>query len=265
MGAGIGGTTEMGAGLGGSVGDALGSLIGEALAQGDYATAEKLMQQAAHAYDGMQGPNVHLGPSAMEGVAPNQMARSAREQALQKLMGIGLEGGMDPESRAAVEQAKMEAAGYEQAQRGAIMQHAQATGNTSNNLNQAQALIAQQGGANRVGMMGIQAAGDARSRALNALSGAGEMAGSLERDDYGQQKDLALSRDAIAEFNERNKQQAFENQLGIKDRQTQGALDEAGMYDERGNRKVRQARGIGKGVGTIAGGVGGAAAGSGLF
>lgn len=243
----------------GAVGDILGSLIGEALAAGDYEEANRLMQEAARSYDGMTAPSdfAEAGGTAMDDISVDPRLRASRMKALERLQQVGLEGGMDAESRAAVEQAKMDAAGYEQQQRGAIMQDAQARGMMNSNLSQAQALMAQQGGANRVGMMGIQAAGDARRRALDALSQSGELAGSIERDEYGMQADRAGAQDAIGMFNARNRndfnQSQFDNSLSLKDRQMAGKLAEAGMYEERAARKSGKARGVGQGIGAAGG------------
>lgn len=250
-----GAAAQMATQIGGSAGDAFGAIIGELLAAGDYETAEKLMQEASRSYDGMQAPSSYerVDGSAMAGVNADGHARGARRMALDRLMKIGLEGGMDAESRAAIEGAKQEAAGYEQQQRGAIMQNANARGQGSQNLAQAQALMAQQGGADRVGMAGIQAAGDARKRALAALTGAGDMAGSLERDAFGQDAEKASAHDTIAMFNARNAnnfhQNQFDNTLAIKDRQAQGKLTEAEIYENRANRKKGTSRGVGRAIG----------------
>lgn len=237
------------------IGDFIGALIGDALAAGDYQRAEQLQLQASKMYEGID-PNLKadsLGKSASAGMKPNEKSRAARMAVLDKMMQVGMEGGMDLESRAAMEEAKQQAGQYEQSQRGAMMADAQRRGMGGSNLSMASQMGAQQAGAQRVGMQGMQAAADARKRALAALAQSGDLAGGIERDDFGQRLGLADRMDAIDRFNVQNannfKQGNFSRDMDRRDAQSGAMKDEADIYNKRGQRTSDKARGVGRGLG----------------
>lgn len=256
----------MGGEIGGAGGDLIGGLIGEAMARGDYEEAERLKKLAAQQFEGigLPGDMAQLGPSSLENVAPDAQSRQARRDILSRMMQVGFEGGMDPESRAANAEARAGAAQYEASQRGAILDAQKRRGMLGAGTNVAAQLQASQAGANRVSSAGIQAAADARKRALAAMQMSGQMAGDLERDDYGQRADLADRRDAIAEFNARNRQgfaqQNFQNQMGLAGKKYNVYRDSADDEQEKGDKKVEKGRGYGRAAGGILGTIGGAAA-----
>lgn len=250
---------SVGSDIGAAGGDLIGSLIGEAMARGDYEEAARLRAQAAQQYEGigLPGEQAKLGPSAYEGVGTDPRIRDARMTAMQRMLGIGMEGGMDLESRAALQEAQQQAGGFESQQRGAILDAAQRRGTLSAGTNVAAQLQASQAGANRVAQAGTQAASDARSRAMQALMASGSLGAGLERDDYGQKANLADRRDAITEFNARNAQafaqQRFGNQMDLADKKYGAARTSADDAEDEGDKKVAKARGYGRTGGSIAG------------
>lgn len=249
----------VGGDIGGAVGDLIGGIIADLLARGDYEAAERLARQAAQQYGTTPLPTERavLGPSAAEGVRPDTQAREARRAALRRLMEVGLEGGLDIESQAAIADAQQRAAQASTAQAQALLRQAQERGMPGSNMSIASQLLAQQAGADRAAQVGMQAAADARRRALAALASSGDLAAGLERDDLGLQLGLADRRDAIAEFNARNAQQfaqqQFANQLELEDRRRRGLLDESDIYAQRARRTVEKGRGYGRAGGTILG------------
>ena len=251
-----------GIGAGASV---LGGIAGEVWAGADERERKRLEEKAAALYGNVSAPALErviaeeLGPSAMEGVQVDAGARQARKDALRKMMEVGLSGGMDAESQLAAEQARMDAAQYERGQRQAILQNARMRGTAGGGQELAAQLQGQQSGANRAHLGGLQAAADARRRALQALAQGGEMAGGLERDDFGQKATRAEAQDAISRFNAQNRQQAnlynaglgqqdFENRLAVKDRQAEALYRQADAAGRKGDRKRRIAGGIGSGA-----------------
>jgi hypothetical protein len=250
---------NVGGNTGEGIGDIIGSLIGEALARGDYAEAERIRKEAARLYDGIQLPGEmeRLQGTSFDGIAVDPRLRAARMSALEKLQQVGLEGGMDAESRAALAEGRHQAGQQEASARGAIMANAQSRGMMGSNMAAGAKLQAQQAGADRMSMAGTQAAADARRRALAALSESGQLAGSIERDEYGMQADRAGARDAMAEFNARNanawQQKQFDNRLGLTDRRYGARRDESDIHKEKGDRTVDRWRGYGKATGRAAG------------
>lgn len=245
--------------LGGAAGDAIGSAIADAENRGDYEEADRLRREAAAQYDTLLLPTdmAQLGPSAMEGIQLDPRIREARMAALQQMMQVGMEGGMDPQSRAALAQAQQAAASQEAASRGATLADAQRRGMLGSTATLAANLGAGQAAANRVSDAGIQAAGDARQRALQALQATGQLGAGIEQDAYGQAANLADRRDAIAEFNSRNRQafgqQRFDNQMGIADKRYGASADLAKAAEDRAARRSEQYRRYGRDAGSIAG------------
>ena len=248
-----------GGSIGEGAGDFLGYLISELINQGNYEAAEKLQREAAAMFDNIALPGEleKMGPTAYEQISVDPRIRQARMSAMEELLRSGLDGGMDPVSRAQIETAKQQAGQYEAGQRGAIMADAARRGLTGSNLSVTSQLQAAQGGADRVARAGIQATADARLRALQALRSSGDMAGGIERDEYGQQRDLAGQRDYISEFNTRvaneGAQQRFENTMDLQGARADAKKGEADIYNKRAERTTRTARAVGRGAGKIGG------------
>lgn len=135
--------------------------------------------------------------SAFQGISTDPSTRQAQMQALSQLSSIANQGGLDPQSRAALFQAQASQEGTEQAQRAAALNRlaAQGQGNSGATINALMA--AQQGGANREAMAGVQAAGDARTRAMQALGQMGSMAGNIRGQDWNQAAQRASALDEM--------------------------------------------------------------------
>jgi hypothetical protein len=113
----------------------------------------------------LQGINEQADPLAPEDPELKKRQMAALEQMYQTAM----QGGMDPQSRAALLQAQNQNAAAERGARGAITQNAQARGVGGSGAEFLGTLANQQGSAVRGSLAGTQAAGDARTRALQAM------------------------------------------------------------------------------------------------
>ena len=250
--AGIPNPGEVGAG----VGDALGGIIGDLLARGDYEAAERLMLEASKSFEGIALPGQvqQTGQSAF-GNMPAQDAelRNAQLTALRRMQQMGLEGGMDAESRAALHEGRQEAGQYEQQQRGALMANAASRGMLGSNMAYGSALQAQQSGADRLSSAGVQAAGDARRRALMALQGSADIGRAMSSDDYQRQRDRAMALDAVDRFNTQLRSQfdqnRFANQMNLQGARYGAKMGEADVYEKRGARTSDRWRGYGRAAG----------------
>ena len=251
----------MGAGqqVGGEAGDMIGSLIAEALSQGDYRRAEELIRQAGKSHEGigLTGPAEQMGASEFEGVGLDKQSMDARRMALRRFQQIGLEGGLDPESRAAMAEAQGQASQYERGQRGALMQRAQERGGLGGGGLNAASLIAQQEGSNRMAQAGTQAAGDARRRALQALQASEGIASGLTADEYRKSADRAAAMDAVNKFNvglrQDSKNRRFEEQMALADAAREGKMMESDIYGLRAKRRKELGSKTGRGVGGLVG------------
>lgn len=149
----------------------------------------------------LQGTNVESGPSAMKNISVNPALRSAQMRALGQLQGEAAAGGLTAEDKMALEQSKMATQAQERGQRGAIEADAAQRGMAGGGASLANKMASQQAGAQQNYLSGLQTAGDARKRALAAMSGAGNLGGQMEAQQFGEQAQAAQAQDAINRFN----------------------------------------------------------------
>lgn len=225
-------------------------LLGEFLASGDREAEQRLMEEALAIYGDASPPALErvlqerLGPSAMEAIPGDFGNRQIRNDALRAIAEMGLQGGMDAGSQLALEQARRAGAAAEAQGRGAVRQEFQRRG-MGGAGEATMALQAQQAGADRTAMGDLQAASDARMRALQALATGGGMAAQAEGQDFERAARIAQSKDAINRFNAELAtgaiQRDWENRLGVMDRQygaTVGAAGQRGAKADRTKQRV---------------------------
>lgn len=222
------------------VGGAVGALAGK----GDADEAARIRQQIVDLYGDID-PLVldalvaeQMGPSAFEGVKEDPALRSAQMSALERLMQVGREGGMTAEDRLVQAQAEREAARYERGQREAIEQNAQARGMGGGGQSFAAQLQAQQSGAERAYMGGMDAAAQAQRRALDAVIRGGQLGGQIRGQDFDQAARKAQAADEIARFNAGQRTRAGE---GNRDAQFQSFNANLGVADRKAGAMGRQA------------------------
>jgi len=265
----------------GGVGGAIGGLLGDRAGEEERRRAMANLSAIRSLYEGIN-PYVqagfeqtyNLGPSAMEGVASqvDPTLRSTQLAALRDLMGVAEAGGFDAQSRAQLAQAQASAAQQQRAQQGALRQDFAGRGMAGGGSELALRAAAQQQAANANSMAGVQAAADARSRALASLQAGAGLAGQVRSADYGQAADLAGARDRIAEYNSRNSQgvagrnidrryqadqQTYLNRMGRADRQADVYRDQTALLMDRERRNRAMGQGLGSAIGRGAGALGG--------
>jgi hypothetical protein len=243
--------------LGGGAGEALGTAIARLLSAGKFAEAKRLLEESSAAYDGIQLPGApERVTSAFGDAQGDAQAMGARREALARLAGIS-RGELSPVDQAQMALAKQEVGQGMAAQRGALMQQAQARGMGGSGMTLAAQLQGQDAGSRQLGAMGTRFADENRRRALEALMQYGQQAGSLDRDVYGRSADKAGHLDAIAQFNAENAnrygQNAFQDQMALAEAKAKGKRDLAGWDREDANADVGLGAGIGRGIGTLAG------------
>lgn len=165
--------------------------------------------------------------------SPDPAVRKRQLEALQLMWESAKAGGMDPQSKAALQQAQASSAAAERGARGAIVQNAQARGVGGSGVEFGAALANQQGAAQRNSMAGTAAAGDARTRALQAMyqtaSGSGQA--------RGQDLSAAQAKSQVEQFNARQRLQK-----GL-------AMTGQGNVDAQQNRQ--DIAGLGAGAGAL--------------
>lgn len=202
---------------------AAGGLLNYAAQQGfneqQLAAAQRLYEQAqAIAEPELQAPQYQeyqtLSPYEIKGYTPQPLPasevgamgidegmRSRQLQALDELQRIYQEGGLDPQSQAAINQAQMQANAAAQAQRAGVQAQAQRAGRGGTMLDYLMQQQAGQADANRLNQASLDAAANARMRALEALSAFQSGASNLRSQDFGQKQTAAQARDVYNRFN----------------------------------------------------------------
>jgi hypothetical protein len=241
----------------------IGALIGRHASRGDRKRQEELYDEALRQYEGLEGPDfkeieARTLDRSMYNLPDSFGGREAQDRALAALEERAYSGDMDPQSRLAMEEARL--AGANQAARGmaTVQQNAARRGMGGNAAILGQAM-AQQAGAQTASLGGMRAAADRQERSLRAMESAGGLAGQIE----GQRSALAMDRarqlDAINRWegemgfqtdnaNNRWMQQGFDNRLGIADRRHGAQTQRGNQYGKKAQGTVEMWRGIGEGL-----------------
>lgn len=239
--------------VGGSLGEFLGALLGEALAQGDIDAANRIRQVMKGRVEGLATPDLKdLGPTAYGNVQEDPRFAGAENEVLNRLMADS-KTGMNAEDRANLQEANLQAQQNEQASRAAVESLARRRGTYNSGLTQASELSNIQGQANRLNQAGVQAAGQASARARGSLNAAGQYAGMLGQRSLNQGNLTAGAADAIARFNQQLPQQRYENDLGKVNSLNGLSQGEIDAHMAEADRKRRIAAGGGRGTGTAIG------------
>ncbi|MDX2014198.1 MAG: hypothetical protein SFW67_28625 [Myxococcaceae bacterium] len=258
---------QFGMGAGGALGEQLGALIGEAIAMGDMDRAREIAWTMSRKYGDLPLPSIMkmypelMGDTALSDARADSRYTNAEDQAL-RMMIERARGGMTPEDEANLMRARVEAQNQSRAASGAIDREAARRGFSSNTA--ARKELAAQAGASRLNQAGVQAAGDASARALQALSMGGNYASGLAGRSLNQANQVGSARDRIQQFNLGRKDQAnlynneieqrqFENSLTKLAGETKGLQSYADQLNAIGQSKRRTARATGGAVGSFAG------------
>lgn len=236
----------------------LATAIGMAQAQGDFAKAEQLRQQAFAELQKLNPGELaqvkaEVGDSAFGSITERPEGRNAQLRALEKLQAISA--GDDPETAAEYARAQQEAAANERGVRMAALQRlAQRGAGATSGLALAAQQDAAQASTQTANMRGLETAAAARRRALEALSMQGQMGGQLRSGDYQLQRDRAQAQDTINRFNAdqrwRQAQGTYDARAQQADRLNRGYQQQADERDRAGARTVGTWQAGGQAVGS---------------
>lgn len=212
------------------LGDALGGLVGgiAGLAGGGNG-GEGHLQNAAWLWQNLNGPEFDyraLNPEAykiagtynpearqaLEGpqaqtARSNQQLRAAQMEALRGLQGLS-KGGLNFQDKADLANIQAQQGKANRAQQAAILSNLASRGAAGGGNELAARMIAQQEGANAASAGGLNVAANAQQRALQALQGAGSLAGQIGDSDLSEKQ---AASNIINQFNQAN----FANRQGI--------------------------------------------------
>lgn len=159
---------------------------------------------------------IKADPSAFEQVIKNQKYAQAQDRALGQLQSLGEEGGLSLSDKADLQEQMIANANKDKANRDAIADDMARRGQLGSGM----ALQAQLGGAQAAGdrdaQMRLRALGGAQDRALQAIQGAGDLAGKMQGQDFDRQSAVASARDRINQFNTQNAQSVQQRNVGAQ-------------------------------------------------
>lgn len=144
--------------------------------------------------------------SKVADIQENVEGRDAQSKALE-LLSKQSQTGLTPQDRAAFNKTLQNVQTATQGNREAIMQQMQARGQAGSGSELAAQLAAAQGGSNQMSDQGLQIAGTASERALQALSQYGQQGGQLRSQDFNTQLTKSQAADEMNRFNTQNAQQ----------------------------------------------------------
>lgn len=259
----------------GAAAAAAASLIGAAMAQGDYEKARKLRQDFADQYGDQMVP--HLDKAVAQEVGPTQLAsiqedpqlRGTQMDTMKKLSDLYESGGMGPGDEAALQLANEGAQQQSSSDYASAAQGLAARGQ-SNNPALAAALASKTSGdvVNATATNRYRAQADARARAMSALEASGRLAGDVRSQDYNVASGRAGAQDRINQFNAGQRTDAAQQnnanqqaQFGdlMQERAAKGAAinGEANADEAQGDRTRQLAQGVANGLASVGAGTAG--------
>lgn len=159
---------------------------------------------------------VTLGPSASEGIALDPQQAQAQQSALQSLMDITSNDGRDSRFQADAQRLQNDVNQNLKGNSDAIQQDMAMRGMSGGMSEMVNRQLNAQQGANRQAQLEMDLNAQAQDRALNALMNQGQLAGSMQQNDFNRQLQKANNQDAISRFNAQNQQQVMSNNVGYK-------------------------------------------------
>ena len=148
------------------------------------------------------------GDSEMKGVSTDPRLRDAQMSALMDLQNISSSGGMTAEDKANLSRIQGQTAQADKGRREAILQNAAARGMSGSGNELLAQLQSSQAATDRQSQEGLDIAGMAQARALQAMMQSGQLGGSIRGQDFGEQSAVAQAQDAINKFNVANQNTA---------------------------------------------------------
>lgn len=221
----------------GAIAAAAASAIGQAMAEGRYADAQRMREIALQniVQAGMNIPAFDkLVAEQAQGygnIQANPQARQAQMDALSQLQSLSSQGGMDPQAQAQMVDARNSANQYLRSNTQAVLNDRQARG-LGGSGDELAAILSGGQAASQQNMMGsVSAAAAARERALQALMGGSQLAGNIRGQDFELDNSNRNAFNAMQEFNTGLRQQANmynkDYQLALAQAKMQSARDYA--------------------------------------
>lgn len=206
---------------------------------------------------------VSLANTQLSNVHTDPGLQGAQMNALNQLQQEGLQGGLTLQDQATLQQQENNSATQARGQIGAIQDRMQQQGMGGSGLGLQAQLAAAQGQNQTNSQNSLQAASDARSRAMQAIGQSGQLAGQMAGTQYQQQANVANAQDAINRFNTTNQQNVGNSNVATQNQAQQYNLnlgqqisnantnianqqqqDNKDLYQQQFQNQMQQAQGV---------------------
>lgn len=175
------------------------------------------------------------GPSAFKDINVDPRLMKEQYGSLDALSQIADSGGMTAMDKANLARTQSQANQNDKGRRDAILQNMAARGMSGSGNELLAQLQSSQASTDRQSQAGLDTAGMAQQRALDAIMQRGNLAGGMQSQQFGQEAQKAQAADAIAKFNAGNTQQTTLFNTGATNdqiaRKAAGTMD-AGKYNQ---------------------------------
>lgn len=228
--------------IGGAAGGILGGFFSGDKGEDQYAEQQRLMEETLRELEGIPLPElekiayenprwlddlvaVKQAESKMNQIAVDPRLKNQQLAAMSALDEIVQGGGLTAMDRANLNRVQTDAATQDRGRREAILQSMNQRGMGGSGLELLNQLQSSQAATDRASQQGLDIAGMAQQRALNALMNQGQMAGQMRGQEFGEQAQIAAANDAINRFNAQNQMQAREFNVGGRQNTANAGVD----------------------------------------
>lgn len=236
---GIGAATGAGTGAGLEL---VFSLIGHLIANGERDQARKIYEENVKNMEAVDIPAfdqaIAQEVSKQQEVQADPTVREAQMGALTKMQSLAGQGGLDPQAMQSLQQARQSTDQQAHANQMGVQSSMQRRGMSGSGAELAGALQGSSAASNRGNAAGLDAASEARSRALQALSGSSQMAGQIRQGDFAQDN--------------ANRQAEFERQRFNSGLRTAAQQSNVAQRYARMNAQGKKAQGVNAAKSTLA-------------
>lgn len=188
-----------------------------------------------------------IDATSFDTISEDPALRAAQMQSLNAMAEEGNRGGASIQSKAAQGELLDKTATTERMNREAVLSDMARRGQLGGSQELAARMMANQEGARTAGLQTARIAADDRTRALQALQGAGQQAGNVRGQDYQVASQRASAEDKLKQWNAENQRNAYTDRMQW---QMQKASGRAGLAPQQYQRAVN----TGAGIGALAGG-----------
>jgi hypothetical protein len=210
------------------------SIAGQYMAGLDKDEQQRLLQQAMDQYGKIDLPTLEkviaeqLGPTELSKLQGDPALRQMQMSALDELQKLGRSGGFSLEDQAVLNKVRNQASHLATSGRSRIREDMASRGISGGGSELALSLANEQNAAQRASGEGLQVAGMAQKRALDAMMQGGRLAGDIRGQDYSEKSRAAEAQDLINRYNAGSREKANYYNQGLPQQQFDNRIRKAG-------------------------------------